>query len=211
MVASLMLCELMGTPRSILELAGSHDGQVGVVAGNGESRLAYDLRSLPRGTVLFGCNALYRDTTPHYLGSVDVRITDEMIAAYKGQPFAYVGPRGRVRQWQKSGRAVPELLEIETCSDQTTGPLMVLAAAVLGCNPIYLVGFDHDWTPRPGLSNSVYRDTALYVESGARFFYLERWRPQLEAVLDRFASTEFRQIGPNTLPLPPSRWEDIGA
>ncbi len=194
----------------LVELAGALRGRRVVVVGNGESRLELDLSALAPDVVVFGCNALYRDFTPHYLGAVDERMTEEIVREYRAEGYTFIGEQGRVDQWRSADGGGPRLVVVETESDRATGPMMLHAAAHLGCDPIYLLGFDVAWTPRSGRVNSVYRDAPLYAPSAAPLSYhVAHWQKRLGLVFAAFPGVTFRQIGPSTLPLPQGDWEDL--
>ena len=89
-------------PKSLVGLAGTLIGRPALVVGNGESRLTLCLGGLPGDVLVFGCNALYRDFTPDYLGSIDVLMTSEIVRAADGASFVFIGPAGRVRQWEEA-------------------------------------------------------------------------------------------------------------
>jgi hypothetical protein len=82
--------EMSGELRALEDLANSLKGRSAAVVGNGESRLGFDLTKLPEDMVVFGCNALYRDLTPDYLGAVDVRMTAEIIRAYAHGAWEFI-------------------------------------------------------------------------------------------------------------------------
>ena len=52
-------------------------GKDAFIIGNGESRIGFDLYSLPQDT--YGCNALYRDYEPDYLIVVDQMMYKEIL------------------------------------------------------------------------------------------------------------------------------------
>ena len=60
-------------PRTVFNDAQDKDAYI---IGNGESRIGFDLYTLPQDT--YGCNALYRDYEPDYLITVDRRIYQEI-------------------------------------------------------------------------------------------------------------------------------------
>lgn len=200
----------MAEPRRLDALANSLAGQAAVVVGNGESRLAYDLSTLRSELRVFGCNALYRDFIPHFLGAVDIEMTNEIVRAVARQPYVFIGPEGRIQQWVQAERDPGGLIVAELEPDWTTGPMVLRAAAVLGCDPIYLLGFDVAWTPRESIVNSVYKDTARYAPSDSGpSRCIPRWEQQLDSVLRAFESRTFLQVGPRTLPVPGADWEDL--
>jgi hypothetical protein len=198
------------TVKRLVELDGVLRGRRAVVIGNGESRLACDLLALAPGVVSFGCNALYRDFIPHYLGSVDELMTDEIVRSYNGESYSFIGFYSRVQQWLRAERHPTELIYIDSESDPTTGPMMLGAAARLGCDPVYLLGFDVGWTPRAGRVNSVYRDTPLYASSAdALSCHVALWQRQIARVIGTFPQTSFRQVGPPTLRLSNAQREEV--
>lgn len=199
-------------PKLLEEVANSLTGRSAIVVGNGESRQSFDLGGLPENMKVFGCNALYREFTPDYLGAVDVLMTREIVKG-GSLTFTFVGSEGRVQQWVEAGNDAAHAIITELARGWTTGPMMVRAAAVLGCNPIYLIGFDLGWTPNDGRINSfnsMYKDTPLYPTSDSLpCYHIRNWPQQLGSIFADFAVREFLQIGPNTLSIPTAEWGDL--
>lgn len=52
---------------------------IAFIIGNGPSRLQLDLNPLLSLGTVFGCNALYRDFTPHFLVAVDKNMQKEIV------------------------------------------------------------------------------------------------------------------------------------
>lgn len=154
-----------------------------IVIGNGESRLVYDLFSLDdRYCVTLGCNALYRDYSPIFLGSVDEPMIKEIKeSSYKGfrihpKDLCYEGA-----YW-----------DCFQCG-WSTGPLMLRLAAFMGCNPIICIGFDFiSTTPRV---NNVYAGTANYIHRYNRPTPHDIWMKNSGKVIDEYPRTIFKQSG----------------
>ena len=134
------------------------------ILGNGPSRLVVDLDKLkPQGTI-WGCNALYRDFTPHYLVSVDKAMQDEIHASgycEKHQVIFRQTPTGRYPyNFHKNiyvyntGKQVPN----------NSGVGALYFALKQGHRKIYLLGFDFK-TPELGEVQNIYKGTRNYKSS----------------------------------------------
>ena len=67
-----------------------------ILLGNGESRLGLDLDYLKERTIVWGCNAIYRDWTPDRLVCVDIEMSDEVYrSGYCFENVTYF------REWSK--------------------------------------------------------------------------------------------------------------
>ena len=86
------------------DMRNVHADCVGLVIGNGESRKSIDLTTVPESVVTFGCNALYRDYAPDYLGSVDLNMSNELCKAGYHADHKVVAPATRMRQWEQPNK-----------------------------------------------------------------------------------------------------------
>jgi hypothetical protein len=107
-----------------------------LIIGNGESRKGLNLEELKQGYFTIGCNALYRDFTPHILVSVDKDMINEVIGnEYAGvllkRTYDYV--------FEYRGYLIKDL-------KMTCGATAIDIALGLGFKEIDLIGFDLDKT-----------------------------------------------------------------
>lgn len=108
---------------------------IAFVIGNGESRWGIDLNKLHERGKTFGCNALYRDFAPDYLGALDTAMCEEIVQsgyadAHKFYCAVNIPGRNFVRppasKWGLIGEA------------------MIRLALQMGSDLIILAGFDFD-------------------------------------------------------------------
>lgn len=154
------------------------------VLGNGLSRQGIDLEQLRQQGTIYGCNALYRDFTPHVLIATDRPIAERIQNSgyakshkfYTRRPIEGLG-----------ARRVPEKYW-----GYSSGPLAVAIAAADQHATIYLLGFD-----MAGINNrfnNVYADTEFYKRSAAVPTYTGNWERQLIQVMKDFPHTNFVRV-----------------
>lgn len=115
-----------------------HVGQPALVIGNGKSRNAYDLKELETyGFLTIGCNALHRDFDPDYLVCKDYGIVKEVKESYCGHGTVIAYDTYALSEYRTSGGAALDL------------------ALIMGCNPVYLIGFEAN-------SSNIYEGTPNY-------------------------------------------------
>lgn len=162
------------------------------VLGNGRSRLAVDLPTLCKAGTIYGCNAIYREFSPHVLIAADRAISEQIQHAgyalknimYTRKPIDGLGARRIPHEyWGFS-----------------SGPIAVALAALDQHTEIYLLGFDLG-----GINdkfNNVYADTEFYKKSSDRPTYTGNWIQQLLSIAKNFNSTGFIRVeGPETTPI----------
>lgn len=119
-----------------------------VVIGNGPSRLKYDIELLKGRAIVFGCNRFFKDYDfvgyPYFLGACDDEIYRELINLDQKIPLIAANIE---TQWPNRKHEV--LIEydisfIKYWEDEKwimTGQAMINTAILLGCNPIFIIGF----------------------------------------------------------------------
>ena len=141
---------------NITGLHNRHTGEAAAVIGNGLSRHAVNLTAVQRDCVLIGCNAIVRDHLPDYVIAGDPPPQFEWMKLKREGPVYinagcsnvadFVG-KSPVIRWRPFVR-----------KGNFTGITAVCLAAYLGCNPIYLIGFDND-------ASNVYAGTEGYPKA----------------------------------------------
>jgi len=160
------------------------------VLGNGTSRLAVnpvDLLSL--GTV-YGCNAQYREYSPHYLIAVDSKMINEIIqSGYHFQHSVWTNPNKGVNLKTNINFFHPH-------KGWSSGPTALWFAASNGHQKIYILGFDYQGLS--GKLNNVYADTVNYKKSTDPATFHGNWLNQTEQVINEFKHIQFyRVVEPN--------------
>jgi hypothetical protein len=158
---------------------------IAFVLGNGVSRVAVDLDTLARCGPVYGCNALYREFTPHCLVATDRPIATEI------QETGYSG-RARFHTRRPmpglGARPVPKAYY-----GNSSGPIATSLAALDGHNRIYLLGFDLG-PSSSGKFNNVYANTQHYKKSSDHPTFTGNWTRQLATIARDFAQVEFVRV-----------------
>jgi len=134
---------------------------IAFVIGNGESRRGIDLNKLHERGKTFGCNALYRDFAPDYLGALDTAICEEIIQS------GYADTHKFFCNIDFPGRKFEKL---PASKWGLTGEAMIRLALQMSAEIIILVGFDFDNLHNRkdflnALINNIYAGTPHYPET----------------------------------------------
>lgn len=156
------------------------------VLGNGRSRLVVNPETLlDKGTV-FGCNAQYREFSPHFLIAVDVKMVNEIIAA---------GYHKDHQVWTNPNKGINTKTDINFFSPHkgwSSGPTALWFAANQGHKHIYILGFDYQGIS--GRFNNVYADTFNYKKSSDSATFHGNWLSQTEKVIKEFKHIQFYRV-----------------
>lgn len=193
-----------------------HLDQKAVVLGNGESRLNKDLYRFVRGNfVILACNAYYRDSFLHqqlplanYLGAVDPLISHELLDSdYGNHNWTFIITE-RIHSYESARGKVPphpdKLVEWNYTVNGCCGPEVFRLACRMGCDPIYLMGFDG-----PTYSdhvNCIYKETENYNPSANG---IKVTRGQIQGVCKEFPQVEVFQVDNTWLDLPIVSFADV--
>lgn len=158
------------------------------VIGNGVSRLNVNPESfLSIGTV-YGCNAQYREYSPHYLVCVDVKMVNEVISsAYHKENQVWTNPNKGIKTKNNINLFSPH-------KGWSSGPTALWFAATNGHKKIYIFGFDFQGLK--GKLNNVYADTFNYKKSSDSATFFGNWLNQTEKVIKEFSNTKFVRVIP---------------
>ena len=155
-------------------LTGTHAGPA-VVIGNGRSRDGFDLSSL--GAVTVGCNALYREFAPDYLIAQDLNMILEIMTSGYADQHRVLVPGGdlrnallRLNHWTED---YPKMVVLDRTFNNSGNTALYLAL-LLGCDPVYLLGFDGLLITDEGEQNNVYHGTKNHTTSYCDPF-IEAW------------------------------------
>lgn len=152
------------------------------VLGNGKSRLNFDLDLFKKHGKVYGCNALYRDFTPHVLVATDPGISKEI------EDSNY--PENNIFYTRKPSHPHSKLITKHW--GFSSGSVAVKLAAMSGHQFIYLVGFDLQGIN--GLVNNVYADTPNYRSSNDKATYFGNWINQIEHIIKEHPNQYFIRI-----------------
>ena len=160
---------------------------IAFVLGNGRSRLELDLLLLKEIGTVYGCNALYREFTPHVLVSTDPGISEEIKNSgyaknhihYTRKPIPGKGSRRIDRNFGFS-----------------SGPIALTYAAMSSVERIYFVGFD--LVGIGGKINNIYADTLHYKTSQDKETFYGNWVTQILSVIKTNPTKQFIRILPDS-------------
>jgi hypothetical protein len=156
------------------------------VLGNGISRQCLNAPSLLQKGIVYGCNAQYREFSPHYLIAVDVKMVNEIIDS---------GYHKKHQVWTNPNKGIHSKNSINFFSPHkgwSSGPTALWFAATQGHNTIYIFGFDYQGVN--GKFNNVYADTFNYKKSQDAATYYGNWLSQTEKVIKEFRHIQFFRV-----------------
>ena len=159
------------------------DTKPAFVLGNGRSRLSVNPEDLRSHGRVYGCNALYRDFTPHVLVATDPGITAEIESS--GYPINNVFYT-RKPNTEIGSRLIPKHFGF------SSGPIATKLAADAGHGVIFLLGFDLQG--QDGLQNNVYAGTENYRPPGEKATYHGNWVKQLAKIFDEHPNQQFIRL-----------------
>ena len=146
--------------KDIKEFRDIHAGERCFIIGNGPSLNKHDLSKI-KNEITFGCNRIYlkKDVYPKYY-TIEDRLDIEQfhneinaynIPEYKFVPRQYMGYiKGDNVVYIRFGREKHKYDFVNKDKAYfvwggTVTYLAIQLAYYMGCNPIYLIGMDHDW------------------------------------------------------------------
>jgi hypothetical protein len=156
------------------------------VIGNGISRNCLNPKSLLDKGIVYGCNAQYREYSPHYLIAVDVKMVNEIIDS---------GYHKTNQVWTNTNKGVHTKHNINFFSPHkgwSSGPTALWFAASQGHPSIYIFGFDYHGLN--GKFNNIYADTFNYKKSSDAATYFGNWLSQTEKVIKEFRHVRFFRV-----------------
>lgn len=168
------------------QLKPHHPNNIAFVLGNGTSRLSVDAKSLLEMGSVYGCNALYREMSPHFLIAVDVKMVNEIIGAgYNKTNEVWTNPNKGIISKNYLNMFNPH-------KGWSSGPTALHLAASKGHRDIYILGFDYQGLE--GKVNNVYSDTFNYKKSTEAATFFGNWLNQTERVVQEFRATNFYRV-----------------
>ena len=145
-------------------------GKDAFIIGNGESRIGFDLYSLPQDT--YGCNALYRDYEPDYLIVVDQMMYKEILQNQYDQKNIDYTNRNNIKKHGGSTNLIPNN------PHKGAGTTAMHIAIHDGHTRLFCIGFD---CAEDGPNINVYKDTPCY-DKAKSIANLSLWGKQIYAL-----------------------------
>lgn len=163
--------------------------EISFVLGNGTSRRDVDPTELKYRGTLYGCNALYRSCTPHYLIAVDTKMIKEISnAGYQLKHQVWSNPNKYTRSIQGLNLFNPNL-------GWSSGPTALNFASINGAKTIYILGFDYQGLGQKNeLVNNIYAGTENYKREQDRATYFGNWQRQTSMVIKRNPSIRYIRV-----------------
>lgn len=159
------------------------------VFGNGTSRLTVNPPSFLQLGTVYGCNAQYREYSPHYLIAVDPKMVNEIIeSGYHLQNPVWTNPNRGIKTKKNINFFSPH-------KGWSSGPTALHFAASNGHKEIFIFGFDYQGLK--GKLNNVYADTFNYKKSSDSATFFGNWLSQTEKTIKEFRNIKFVRVIPN--------------
>ena len=159
------------------------------VVGNGTSRISIKIENLLSVGTVYGCNALYRELTPHFLIAVDTKMIKEITAAgYHLNNPVWTNPNSYTKSIEKLCIFNPSL-------GWSSGPSALNLATQHGFKTIYILGFDYK-----GLGtnneyvNNVYAGTQNYKKIEDRATYFGNWTRQTTTIITKNPEVKYVRV-----------------
>jgi hypothetical protein len=162
---------------------------IAFVLGNGISRRGLPLHDMSKYGHIYGCNALFRDFTPHVLVA-----TDKPIAMHI-EETGY--PKTNKFYTRRPTEGSGALVIPKTYYGFSSGPVAVALAALERYPRIYLLGFDVGPNENQQFNN-LYASTEFYKAEGSTATYTGNWTKQIKKICQDFQNTKFIRVCGNT-------------
>lgn len=161
---------------------------VAFVLGNGRSRLAIDPVQLKTLGTVYACNAAYRDFTPDFLISVDVKMIMEL-AEHRVQHSISVWCN-----YKKEFASLNGFNYFNPSTGWSSGPSALRLASNHRHTEIYILGFDFEGLDSHTKVNNVYTDTTNYKKSNEHPTFYGNWLQQTKTVINNNQNTKYYRI-----------------
>jgi hypothetical protein len=181
------------------------------VIANGTSRKNFDLNQIKDKGKTYGCNALYRDFTPDYIGAIDRPMVDEMVreGAWQNSKMIckhiYSGSFEHFPRAKLYVKSFKQALGYDRHYD--TGQTMLDYASIhLKEGEIYLLGFDltnymiENQRVHQNKIDNVYAGTDCYASVDAVEKYSGKWVRQMKIVFNNNPNITYYRVGATIIP-----------
>lgn len=156
------------------------------VLGNGTSRKTINLNDLKHKGIIFGCNALYRDFSPHYLVAVDTKMILEINqAGYQHQHQVWTNRN-------KNFKKIKGLNFFQSDKGWSSGPTALHFASTTDVEDIYILGFD--FTGIESKINNIYAGTHNYKRIDEHATFHGNWLRQTLITCQKFSKKRYIRV-----------------
>lgn len=182
-----------------------------LVIGNGISRLTYKIQfewftSHRAGAYankklsVYGCNALHRDASPHFLIVNNPHIAKEVVDSGYADNNIVITRAKNILKFPDKFHLIP------FDPGFAAGTTALYIAAFDGNRKVYFIGFDGQDTPT--FNNNVYAGTNAYAAKTAHVSS-EKWEQQAAEIFNTYNQTEFIRVMPSKGYAIPEIWKPI--
>lgn len=162
---------------------------ISFVLGNGTSRQGIDLNKLKELGYVYGCNALYREFSPHYLVAVDLKMILEIAKSrYQYTNEFWTNPRHQAVDNYKN------IKKFDKGKGWSSGPTALdMATWKHKVDEIYILGFDYTGHA-DGSINNLYAGSKNYKDKGAKATFYGNWLRQTTTVINENPNIMFKRV-----------------
>jgi hypothetical protein len=156
------------------------------VLGNGNSRNKLKLENLQKYSVVYACNAIYREYDPDYLIAVDVKMINEIVSA---------GYHKNHQVWTNPNKGISTKSHLHFFTPHkgwSSGPTALWFASQQEYREIYIFGFDFQGID--GKFNNVYANTFNYKRSTDSATFFGNWLNQTSTVIKDNKQTKYIRV-----------------
>ncbi len=156
------------------------------VLGNGTSRKPINLNDLKCKGITFGCNALYRDFSPHYLVAVDTKMVLEITqSGYQYQQQVWTNRN-------KNSKKLKGLNFFQSDKGWSSGPTALHFASTMDVDDIYILGFD--FIGIESKINNIYAGTHNYKRIDEHATFHGNWLRQTLITCQKFSTKRYIRV-----------------
>lgn len=159
------------------------------VLGNGRSRSDVNVSKLKEQGKVYGCNAIYRETSVDYLIAVDTKMMIE-ITNSKYHLNNNV--------WTNLNKVTEKMSGINVFKPSlgwSSGPTALHLASTHGYNEIYILGFDYVGTgPNRDFVNNIYAGSQNYKNINDSATYYGNWIKQTVSCINQNLKTKYFRV-----------------
>jgi hypothetical protein len=158
-----------------LQLNQPQQSKPAFVLGNGTSRNRLKLENLQKFSIVYACNAIYREYDPNYLIAVDVKMINEIVSA---------GYHKTHEVWTNPNKGISTKSHLHFFTPHkgwSSGPTALWFASQQLYREIYIFGFDYQGVD--GKFNNVYANTYNYKKSTDTATFFGNWLNQTATVI----------------------------
>jgi len=159
------------------------------VLGNGRSRSNIPVTDLKKHGKVYGCNAIYRESTVDYLIAVDTKMIAEITnSKYHLSNAVWTNPNTVTVKISNLNLFTPSL-------GWSSGPTALNLASKHGYDEIYILGFDYVGTGSNNeFVNNIYAGTQNYKNINDSATYYGNWVRQTVTCINQNSKTKYFRV-----------------